>query len=211
VIGLYAIVSEAPAGISGAAGEPLRALRAGELIALVGDARSEVTPESLRAYDAAVRRIASAVDACLPARFGASARDEDALLRELGDREADLREALALVHGREQMTLRVQGPQRAPGAEPPSSGGGPGTRYLEERRRARSAPELGPLREALRELVRAEKLERTPGLLASVYHLIDRGTAAAYARIATATPLDPLRVTVSGPWPAWSFAPEVLA
>ena len=48
-----------------------------------------------------------------------------------------------------------------------------------------------------------------PGLVASVYHLIDRGAAEEYRRRVGSSPLDGLRVTISGPWPAWSFAPEL--
>jgi hypothetical protein len=60
-------------------------------------------------------------------------------------------------------------------------------------------------------LVRAERVERhsEPGLLASVYHLIDRGAAPSYTRTVEATAIDGFRFTVSGPWPPWSFAPEV--
>ena len=84
---------------------------------------------------------------------------------------------------------------------------------LEERRRARKFPELDPLRASLAPLIRAVRVERhsEPGLLASVYHLIDRGASAEYQRIAEAASLPGLRLTVSGPWPAWSFAPEVAA
>ncbi|TMA12632.1 MAG: gas vesicle protein GvpFL, partial [Deltaproteobacteria bacterium] len=45
--------------------------------------------------------------------------------------------------------------------------------------------------------------------VASVYHLIDRGGAAAYQRAVEGIRLDGLRVAISGPWPAWSFAPEI--
>jgi len=60
-------------------------------------------------------------------------------------------------------------------------------------------------------VVRAERVERhgEPGLLASVYHLIDRGTSDRYRELVEATALDDLRVTLTGPWPAWSFAPEL--
>jgi hypothetical protein len=63
----------------------------------------------------------------------------------------------------------------------------------------------------LSDLVRAEQLEPhgRPGLVASVYHLIDRGAAEAYRRRVQSAPLEGVRVTVSGPWPAWSFAPEL--
>ena len=77
----------------------------------------------------------------------------------------------------------------------------------------RKLPELDPLRTALGALVRSERLERhsEPGLLASVYHLIDRGASPEYERIARAFRIEGLRVMVSGPWPAWSFSPEVAA
>ena len=209
MIGLYAVVSRAPPGALGARGEPLRELRRGEVGLLVGAAPPALSVEALRAHEAAVRRIAEAAEACLPARFGARAEDDEALLRLVEGRQAELLEALQLVRGREQMTLRVHGPSSPSPVPPPA--GGPGARYLEERRRARKLPELDPLRGALEALVRAERIERhsEPGLLASVYHLIDRGAAAEYQRIAGHAHLEGLRVRVSGPWPAWSFAPEL--
>ncbi len=209
MIGLYAIVLRPPEAV-GARGEKLRALDCGGFFALAGDPPGPLSVEALRAHEAAVRRIAEATEACLPARFGAASNDDETLRRELTQRAPELLEALALVRGREQMTLRVHGP----GAPAPLiASAGSGTRYLEERRRARKLPELDPLRTALAALVRAERTERhsEPGLLASVYHLIDKGSSAEYARIADKTRLEGLRVLVSGPWPAWSFAPEVAA
>jgi len=65
--------------------------------------------------------------------------------------------------------------------------------------------------EALREIVRAERVEshRTEGLRASVYHLVDRGAAPLYLRALHSVALA-VKVAPSGPWPAWSFAPEAL-
>jgi len=209
MIGLYAIVLGTPAGAVGARGETLRALAAGSFSALVGEAPPALAVDALRGHEAAVRRIAEASEACLPARFGAASPDDDSLLRELSARAAELEEALALVRGREQMTLRVHGPV----APAPLSAASSGTRYLEDRRRARRFPELDPLRVTLAPLVRSERLERhsEPGLLASVYHLIDRGSSAEYRRLAETVRIEGLRLLVSGPWPAWSFAPEVAA
>jgi hypothetical protein len=206
VIGLYAIARGAPRDAIGARGERVRILAQGAVEAVCGDPPPPLSAEALRAHEAAVRRIADAAQACLPARFGSCAADDSSLSATLVAREAELTEALALVRGREQMTLRVHG---TPGASP--SPGGPGTRYLEERRRARSLPEIELLRAALSGLVRAERVERhtEPGLLASVYHLIDRGSAQAYRQTVESTPLPGLRVTLSGPWPAWSFVPEL--
>jgi hypothetical protein len=206
VIGLYAIARGAPREAIGARGERVRILRVGTLEAVCGEPPPPLSEDALRAHEAAVRRIAEAAQACLPARFGASAADEASLNAALSAREAEMAGALALVEGREQMTLRVHGdPTDLP------LGGGPGTRYLEARRRSRSLPELAPLRTALSGLTRAERIERhgEPGLLASVYHLIDRGSAQAYREVVEGTRLDGLRVTFSGPWPAWSFAPEI--
>src|SRR3954471_20105063 len=209
MIGVYALVADAPANPVGARGEPLRAVDCGGFVALAGDPPPSLSVEALRAHEAAVRRIADASEACLPVRFGASAQDDEELRQQLEKRAAELGEALELVRGREQMTLRVNGPG-AP-APLPAASGGAGTRYLEERRRARKLPELDPLRAALATLIRAERLERhsEPGLLASVYHLIDRGASPGYLKVAESFNLEGLRLLVSGPWPAWSFAPEV--
>ena len=120
------------------------------------------------------------------------------------------------------MTLRVYGEVEpsdgvAPGGE--DQGLGPGARYLQRRRREgsreRTVYEIAPLRPALGRLVRSERVERhlhALPLLASVYHLVDRGGSGAYlAAVQTAAPLLPaVRVTTSGPWPPYAFAPEVL-
>lgn len=206
MIGLYAVAQGAPRSIAGALGEPLRVVSCGGVELVCGAPAPALSAEALRAHEAAVRRIADAADACLPARFGAGAAGEPELIELVRPRLPELTEALRLVRGREQMTLRVLGDPAAP---PPS--GGPGTRYLEGRRRAHGVPELDPLRSALSDLIRAERVERhaEPGLIASVYHLIDRGSAARYRELLGSTPLEAVRVTVSGPWPAWSFAPEL--
>ncbi len=182
MIGLYAIVRRAPQEAVGARAEPLLEIGFEGFCVLAGDAPPALSVDALRAHEAAVRRIAEACAACLPARFGAAAADEEALRRELAPRAAELLEALQLVEGREQMTLRVHGRGPAPASNAPPFGLRPGTRYLEDRRRARHLPELDPLRTALASLTRAERVERhsEPGLLASVYHLIDRGSAQAY-------------------------------
>jgi Gas vesicle synthesis protein GvpL/GvpF len=206
VIGLYAIAQGAPPDAAGAFGESLRVIAHSGMELVCGDLPDQLSPEALRAYEAAVRRIADRSEACLPARFGAAAGSEAVLQQLVEARAPALLEALALVRGREQMTLRVLGDQ-----QPSPVAGGPGTRYLEERRRAAKVPELDPLRAALSSLIRAEQVEphAQPGLLASVYHLIDRGNAEGYRQRVQSSPLEGVRVTVSGPWPAWSFAPEL--
>jgi Gas vesicle synthesis protein GvpL/GvpF len=164
-----------------------------------------------------VRRLAAAVDAILPVRFGTLLDKDETLAEAIASRAPRFREALALVAGREQMTLRVFG-EPAPDVAITVSGLGPGAQYLEHRRRrARrdaDVPELAPLRPLLAPLVRAEHARRhaMPPLLASVYHLVDRGRSAAYldAVAAGAAALAPTRAAATGPWPPYAFAPEAL-
>ena len=111
-----------------------------------------------------MRRLAGRFGAILPARFGEAFADEHALAVRLEPRAADVAAALALVRGCVQMTLRVFGDPEALADPEPDSASGPGTRYLAARQkaveRARSLPEIDPLREALRPLLRAERIER---------------------------------------------------
>jgi Gas vesicle synthesis protein GvpL/GvpF len=222
---LYAVLGAAPAAPlgEGLAGEPLRTIDCGAMVAAVGLIAESppVSPESLRGHDAVVRRLTGTVDALLPARFGTLAPDARGLCERLERAAVDLQEALVRVAGREQMILRVF--TDGPGAAPPpamdgSDAGGPGTRYLAERARAQRAAtaigELAPLRPVLDRFVTAERVERHDALplVASVYHLVPRGAAAEYATAVedAARRLSGMRVTVSGPWAAYAFAPETL-
>jgi hypothetical protein len=219
---LYAVLRQEPAGGlgRGLSGEPLRLVRCGRLLAVAGavDEAPPIDAASLRGHDATVRRLAELADAVLPVRFCTLVEDEAALAEVLAPRSAELGEALDLVAGREQMTLRLYG-ERPLGAEaapePASPGGGPGTRYLAERlwqaRRLEAAPELAALRRALGALVVEERVERhdTPPLLLSLYHLVERGASARYlAALETAREgLAGVVARPSGPWPPYAFAP----
>jgi hypothetical protein len=208
---LYAVLGQAPRrrarGLRVLAVDGLR-VAAREIDA---GAPPQPTATALRGHDATVRRLARGVDAVLPFRFGTVVAGPDELRRLLAPRAAALREALALVAGREQMTVRVFGTprRRGGGARRP---GGPGARYLAARAREHAVPELDPIRPALAAFVRAERTERhrTPPLLASVYHLVDRRRGAAYraALRRAARGAGGVRLRVSGPWPPYAFAPE---
>ena len=204
---LYAVIDEEPGALgSGLAGEPLRLIRCGDLLVVAGEADPKVTPENLAAQDAVVRRLSAT--AVLPIRFGEKAQDEEELCKLLKPRISDLAAALDRVRGCEQMTLRVFGDPAPPPPAPPEPSG-PGTRYMEARRReierARSLPEIGPLLDRLRPLVRAERIERKEQgtLLGTVYHLIEREDLPVYKEALK----DEQGVTVSGPWPPYAFAP----
>ena len=199
---LYAVIDEEP----DLAGEPLRLLRCGDLRIVAGETEPALTPENMAAQDALVRRLNARVTALLPIRFGEKVRDEEELRKLLEPRAADLCAALDNVRGCCQMTLRAFG-DPAPRPDPVEQGG-PGTRYLETRRReigrAQSLPEIQPLLERLKPWVRAEKIERKEQgkLLGSVYHLVRREDVQAYKEAAKDD-----RVTVTGPFPPYAFAP----
>jgi hypothetical protein len=222
---LYGIAGTGPLEAlgRGLAGEPLCRIERGTVCAVAGemDAPLRPDPAALAAHDAVVRRLAGSLPALLPARFGQSLPDEQAVSEWLAAHGPELAEALTLVAGCVQMTLRVYGdPVASLPPEPPNpetaGPGTPGTRYLAQRRREaerkRSLPEIAPLREALRPLLKAERIERpaAPGRLhATAYDLIARAAAGDYTRlVAEAAPALPgWHVTASGPWPPYAFAP----
>jgi hypothetical protein len=224
---VYALVDEEPAVPenalgTGLAGEPLALLRCGAVAAVAGEqeAAPSPSPAALARHDEVVRRLAAAAPAVLPARFGQWMRGEDELRETLAPRAGELAEALALVRGCVQMTLRVFGEAPDPEPEPPLPAGGPGARYLAARRhaldRARSLPEISTLREALRPLLRAERVERHAAgrLLGTAYHLVPRERAAEYLGTVEATGgvlPGGWRVAASGPWPPYAFGPGGIA
>jgi hypothetical protein len=166
-----------------------------------------------------VAEIARRADAVLPARFG-SFMPQDELGRVVNLRRDAIREALDLVRGRAQMTIRILGDARPPetGHRPGRSGSGQrsGTAYLVDRQaaaRSKLPPDItAALNEAVQDLVVAVRAEPGEGsTLARLYHLIERGTDGAY-RQALAPAIDALSaatIVATGPWPAFAFAPEL--
>jgi hypothetical protein len=222
VVYVYAVVRGTPRtrGLRGLLGEPLRVVAGQHMLAIVGDvpARPEPTLGNVRGHDRVVTAIAARFTAVLPARLAAVVDDDAAVANALQERGATLDAALKLVAGREQMTLRLSGSAMpAPDAVPTHSHDlGPGARYLTGRLAARRAevvvPELAAWRPLLAPLVRAERVERhvTPPLVATVYHLIDRGAAPAYEHAVSAgdTAVADVYARVSGPWAPYAFAPD---
>ncbi|HZS35073.1 MAG TPA: GvpL/GvpF family gas vesicle protein [Methylomirabilota bacterium] len=222
----YALLGRRPRGrsIRGVSGERVQIIRGPGFVLAGGrlPAPPAVTPRALRRQDRVVRRLAGSAAAVLPFRFGVLVADEAALLARLTIAAHAVRQGLALVAAREQMTLRLAGLARAPTGRrprPDARPAGPGTRYL----RARAGPGLdagdqrvlAALRAEVGPLLRAEIVEvpRDGGVLrASVYHLIPRGQAAAYRRrVRRAAARHPaVQVVVSGPWPPYAFAATVL-
>jgi hypothetical protein len=134
--------------------------------------------------------------------------DEESLSSLLQRRETDLCAALALVAGREQMTLRVYGEESA--SRPAEDTAlGPGSRYLAKKIREQDISGLGVIQQRLAALIKAERIQHhgKPPLLASVYHLIERGRSASYlaALDNAASDASSVRFVASGPWPPYAF------
>lgn len=196
----------------------------------VAERRADVPPVefgSLEKHHAVVTRMASCVPAILPVRFG-TLLERDALDEALADRDDEIAVAFALVRGRVQFTWRKgppakgtargsTGPAGRPrGAALPSlpvmSGGG--ADYL--RRAARAATPAPPaawrtLRSTLAPLFAAERYQpASTSLPESLYHLVERASSVRYATVAAGLRHATPALTMSGPWPPFAFAPELL-
>ncbi len=83
-----------------------------------------------------------------------------------------------------------------------------GARYLANKVREAAVPGLDAIRADLSSFIRAEHIERHQApLLASVYHLIERGRSLPYrTALNTSAASLPVRFAASGPWPPYAFA-----
>jgi hypothetical protein len=217
---------------TGLRGERLYGVTIGAVTAIAGNVRAAPAPApaALRRYDAVIRELASRHAALLPVRFGTCFADPYEISYILRARQPALRAALASVRGRVQMNVRVvigpapaeagdyvrRGAERADAVSgsSPTAGSHPGTAYLQARAeaaaRARHVPRFDPVRIAVRRWVRDERVEKRAGV-ASVYHLVPRASAAAYAAAARRALIDAdLKAVVTGPWAPYAFADAAL-
>ena len=169
-----------------------------------------VSEPSLRTQHDIVTRLFNRIDAVVPARFGALI-DEHELRDILEARRPAIQDALALVRGRVQMTVRFpETPESIPRTSRSVPSGLTGTAYLEARRIAsRTMPALaGVVATAVANLTIAERAEpQTERAGAVLYHLIARGNVARYKDVVSS--LNSAAVSVSGPWPPFAFAPDL--
>ena len=173
-----------------------------------------VSEETLRKQHEVVAHIAGRVEALLPARFGAfvDARELRAVVA--GRRDVIL-EALALVQGRTQMTVRLLGPE-LPVAGPVETRATTGTEYLAHRRATVASPPmpaaLCAVADAVRGIVVTERSEAGRGrVMATLYHLLDRDLVADYKTALERIPplTGDMALVVTGPWPPFAFAPDL--
>lgn len=173
--------------------------------------RPKVSEASLREQHDVLMRLSAALDALLPARFGAFV-DEAELAQLLDARRGVIQQALDLVSGRVQMTVRLREDTVAAGrpvATPAAVVSG--TAYLEGRRAAAARPlpsAAAAVSAAVAHLVVAERSDRSQGRnAASLYHLVARGDVRQYT--AALSSFESPDLTVSGPWPPFAFAPDL--
>lgn len=214
---LYGFALDGPRAIRhGAWREPLRLARLRRLVLIFGEleAKPALSASSLRAQDRFAKKLFSALDPFLPARFGSFFSSTIELRAAVERNAAALGQALRFVRGAVQMNVRVFG-EAAARPKPTSSSGGPGARYLTQLRDQRAwetqLPELEPLRTALGALLRGERCQRAdrPPLVGSAYQLIARDALKPYrAAIKRASPELGVDLEVSGPFAPFAFAPE---
>jgi len=177
-----------------------------------GAARPRPSEATLRTQHEIVMRISTLVDDLLPARFGAFVEDRE-LEQIVAIRRNALAQALDLVHGRVQMTIRIRETAPAAGQAGMSDSGAAttGTAYLEARRAAgvpTVPPRAASMTAAVRHLVAAECSENGQGgSVRSIYHLIERRHVGEYRAALSSVPSSIM--TVSGPWPPFAFAPDL--
>jgi hypothetical protein len=211
---LYAIADQPPdvTNIDGLGDEPF--IFTALDVAVIGtkiEHEVTVSEEALRAQDRIVRELHARVPALLPMRFGSTVPNYGALKSLIEARGALLHEQLGVVRNRDQMTLRIFGAKDARAAKVTADEIelGAGTRYLAERRALVVPPELTPFLDALKTVIADSRIEsgRHEGVVASVYHLIDRGSDSVYrAAVEKAGPLLPsAKIRVSGPSPTYAF------
>jgi hypothetical protein len=200
LIWAYAITEAAtpPADARGIDDAPLELLDAAGLAVVVSrhdevDARP--TADRLLRHEAVVEAL-MAEGAVLPLRYGSVVADEQQLVRDLGDRAGELRDALARVRGCVEIGVSVLDADEE--REPARSGRDYLIGKVERRRRAAAAIEaLRPLATATRERASAE-----PGYAAKASYLVPRERLEEFTNRARALGDD---VAWSGPWPPYSF------
>jgi hypothetical protein len=217
---VFALVDKVPAGRAGKGlTGPLSIRKLAGAFAVV-ERRGDVPPVefgSLKQHQDVVARLARQVPAILPVRFG-TLLDEEHLDEATSERDDEIAEAFELVRDRVQFTWRVVGGGRSEvGGRKTGRAAAlakSGTAYL--RQAARAANPAPPaafraLRPKLASLMAKQRYQPgTPAIPEAVYHLVDKGTVDRYVAAAAALKKTNPRLAVTGPFPPFAFAPEIL-
>lgn len=172
--------------------------------------RADVPPPefgTLKTHQAVVTRIAEAVPAILPVRFGTLLEIEE-IEEALQEREQEIADAFALVRGRVQFTWRrPRSNVRRPKSAPTS-----GAEFL-RRAAGKGKPPAAfkTIRKTLQLLVSGERYQSaTPSIPESLYHLVNRTDQERYRRAAGKLAVSSPALRLTGPFPPFAFCPDLL-
>jgi hypothetical protein len=223
---VFALVDAMPPARAGRGlGGPLSIRKIAGAFAVV-ERRADVPPTEfgvLKKHQEIVGRLAARVPAILPVRFG-TLLEQDHLDEALRDRDDEIAEAFDVVRGRVQFTWRLRvterrGPRATGGAAPAAMEGNAeqpasGAEYL--RRAARAAnpsppAAYRPLAATLGPLTSLQRYQAGTAVTAdALYHLVEKSTIERYLAAAEAMERSTSPLVMSGPWPPFAFAPEIL-
>ena len=221
----YCLVEDVDAldlSVRGVADLPVSMLKIDEFGIVISEGESFplTQSESVMAHAAVVRSFLDQTTS-LPFRFG-TVLTEQQLRHYVATYKPALKENLAHVRGCVEMDLKIIWQQAIPDANrpPENEKQGPGTAFLEKKRRELLGDERQSgqkdelsnlLREQLGGLIRDEHIELYPSktaVLAAVFHLVERSNIEKYQKnvqeIRNNRPV--LSIRLSGPWPPYSFA-----
>jgi hypothetical protein len=178
--------------------------------------RADVPPiefGALKQHHDVVARLWERVPAVLPVRFG-TLLDSAEIAEALEDNDEEVTEAFDLVRGRAQFSWRARGVQRRARSTAPARQRDPmsGTDYLRRAARATAPPRrFSPIRRGVGRFSAAERYEPARSSVSeTLYHLVDRERIHAYLAAASKIPSSSSMPSVSGPFPAYAFVPELL-
>lgn len=177
---------------------PLRAVPCDELTTICGPAEArEVTPDALWRYEELVERLMAERD-LLPMRYGTVLADEDAVVRAVTERKAELLAALERVRGAVEVAVQTRAPE---GESPPPTSG---KDYM--RAKARSLEAVRRVHEPLAALAR-DTVAAARGEPPRVAYLVDRDEVEAFVSEVSRLQAGQADVQVlcTGPWPPYSF------
>ena len=235
---VFALVDAVPKGTPGkglSGNLSLRAIPGG--LAVV-ERRADVPPMefgTLQKHQAVVARLSERVPAILPVRFGTLLEGEE-IEEVLQERDDEIAEAFSVVRRRVQFTWRrtkeAKGTKETRGTKEtkeaketkeqrtkellpdPRGEAETGTEYLLRAARAKSPappPAFRMVRSKVAPLIAAERYQpATAQLPASLYHLVDRSAIERYEVIGEAIAHASPVLRMSGPFPPFAFAPEIL-
>jgi len=223
---VFALVDAVPKGAPGKGLTGNLSLREVPGGLAVVERRADVPPMefgTLQKHQAVVARLCERVPAILPVRFGTLLEGEE-IEEVLQERDGEIAEAFSVVRRRVQFTWRrtkdtkqakeTKERKTKEQVRDPRGEAETGTEYLRRAARAKSPtppPAFRALRSKVAPLVAAERYQPAAAQLpASLYHLVDRSAIERYEVIGEAIAHASPGLRMSGPFPPFAFAPEIL-